>query len=128
MRPDLPFPSIRFHGMKELKEGLENYHALGGLTGGNLTTLPADVQQMEVRRMEKNIVDVIVHIDETLGHDQLQALAQSVRELDGVVSATFRDAQPHMMIVNYHPERTSSSAIHDLVVEKGRVHAELVGL
>ena len=82
----------------------------------------------EVRQMEKNIVDVIVHIDETLDHNQLQSLAQSVRELDGIVSVAFRDEQPHMMIVNYHPERTSSSAIHDLVVAKGRVHAELMGL
>jgi len=78
--------------------------------------------------MDKNIVDVIVHIDETLTHDQLEAIAARLKGLDGVVSATFRDNQPHMMIVNYDPEKTSSFGIHEFVTARGKVHAELVGL
>ena len=77
--------------------------------------------------MGKDIVDVTVHIDETLDHSKLQEIADEVSKVDGVESVSFHDDKPHLMIVKYDPNRTDSSSIHKTVTAKG-VHAELIGL
>jgi cell division protein FtsX len=77
--------------------------------------------------MGKDIADVTVHIDETLDHSKLQDLADEVRQVGGVESVTFHDNKPHLMIVKYDPNQTSSSSIHQKITAKG-IHAKLVGL
>jgi cell division protein FtsX len=82
---------------------------------------------MEGLTMGKDTADVTVHIDETLEHSKLQEIADEIRKIDGVDSVSFHDDKPHLMIVQYDPNQTDSSSIHQTVTATG-VHAELLGL
>ena len=77
--------------------------------------------------MGKDIADVTVHIDETLDHISLQDLAGDLRQVDGVESVSFHNDKPHLMIVTYDPNLTSSSSVHQKITAKG-IHAKLIGL
>lgn len=77
--------------------------------------------------MGRNTADVTVHIDETLDHAALQEVVDHLRGIGGVGSVTAHDDKPHLMIVQYDPDRTDSSAIHQAITAKG-IHAELIGL
>ena len=74
-----------------------------------------------------DLVDVTVHVDETLDKEKREALVESVRQENGVVSVAMHDEKPHLMIVEYNPEATNSSNVLKRVTGEG-VHAELVGL
>lgn len=77
--------------------------------------------------MSTDIADVIVHIDETLPVAQLKTLEDHIHEIGGVVSASNRDNQPHLISVTYDPAKVKSYDILVKVRSEG-VHAELVGL
>jgi hypothetical protein len=77
--------------------------------------------------MDIKLVDVTIHIDETIDHARREAVADRVRALDGVVAAASHDEKPHLMVIEYNPDRVSSSAILARVRESG-VHAEMIGL
>ena len=77
--------------------------------------------------MSINIVDVIVHVNETLPRDQLKTIEDHIHKMDGVVSACNRDDQPHLISVTYYPEQVKSYDILVQVESEG-VHAQLVGL
>lgn len=74
-----------------------------------------------------DLVDVLVHIDESLDHDDREALVEKVREEDGVISVSLHEKRAHLMMVEYDPQQTTSSRILARVNAQG-VHAELVGL
>ncbi len=77
--------------------------------------------------MDIKLVDVTVHIQESLSKERRQGLEDKLRDLDGVVSVANHDDKPHLVLVEYNPDRASSSAILAAVKDTG-VHAELVGL
>ncbi len=77
--------------------------------------------------MDIKLVDVTVHIDENIDHAARENVADKVRALDGVVAAAAHDEKPHLMVVEYNPEKTNSSAILACVKSAG-IHAELIGL
>ena len=77
--------------------------------------------------MDIKLVDVMVHVDESIGHEARGAMEDKVREIDGVVSVGQHDEKPHLMMVEYNPDKTNSADILACVKEQG-VHAELVGL
>jgi hypothetical protein len=74
-----------------------------------------------------DLVDILVHVDESIDHEHREALTDKVRGVAGVVAARFDDAKPHLMIVEYDPDTAKSMDILDCVKADG-VHAELVGL
>ena len=74
-----------------------------------------------------DVADVTVHIDETLDHARLEAVAAKVRTGVGIASAVFHDTRPHFLLVRYDPSSLTSNDIHRLVTEQG-VHAEMIGL
>ncbi len=77
--------------------------------------------------MSQDTADVTIHIDETLDHSRLTGVAGSLREVKGVVSVTSHEDKPHLMVVVYDPEQTTSSALLEVVTGQG-YHAELIGL
>ena len=79
----------------------------------------------EVKTMD--IADVTVHIDETLDHEHLVSLSDTMHDMEGVISVGLHDNKPHLMIVGYDPKVTKSRNILDKVTEDG-MHAELIGL
>ena len=77
--------------------------------------------------MDIEMVDVTVHIDETLSNEQREDMENKLREEDGVISATIHDKTPHLMMIEYNPAKTNSQSILKQVKAQG-VHAELVGI
>ncbi len=73
------------------------------------------------------MVDVTLHIDENIDHASREVMQDKLRALDGVVAAVSRDEKPHLLVVEYNPDRVNSDAILACVQEQG-VHAELIGL
>ncbi|AGA33952.1 hypothetical protein TVNIR_2306 [Thioalkalivibrio nitratireducens DSM 14787] len=77
--------------------------------------------------MSNHVVDVTIHLDETLVAHSREGIEDRLRDLEGVVSATSRDHTPHLVLVGYDPEVINSRTILDTVTTTG-VHAELVGM
>jgi hypothetical protein len=82
---------------------------------------------MEYRAMSNDMVDVMLHIDETLPHSVRESLREKFLAQEGVLAAANHDDHPHLMVIEYDPEVTSSSEFIALANEQG-VHAELIGL
>ena len=77
--------------------------------------------------MEIKLVDVMVHVDESIDKAARVVMEDKVRGLDGVVSVGQHDDKPHLMVIEYNPDKTSSTDILALVKDQG-VHAEIIGL
>jgi hypothetical protein len=77
--------------------------------------------------MDTQLVDVTVHVDESLGEDKRKELEAGLRALDGTVSVGFAPGKPHLLLVQYNSQRTSSEQVLGCVKSAG-VHAELLGL
>jgi Glu-tRNA(Gln) amidotransferase subunit E-like FAD-binding protein len=80
-----------------------------------------------VGRKSMQIVDVTIHVDETIGHERRTEIADTVRAHKGVAGVAHHDEKPHLMIVEYDPAAVTAQALLKVVKDKG-VHAELVGL
>ncbi len=72
-------------------------------------------------------VDVLVHVDEALDPAGQALLDFRVRQLDGVSSVRVPPHKPHLMLVEYDPDRLSSQQILASVRQLGW-HAALVGM
>jgi hypothetical protein len=77
--------------------------------------------------MNVQLADVMVHIDQNLSPEQRSLIEMTLRAMDGVVSVHNPADRPHLSVIEYVPEKTSSQAILSAVTGRG-VHAELVGL
>ena len=77
--------------------------------------------------MDISLVDLTVHIDESLSPEQRIDIQDSIRALDGVVSVHGSSKTPHLTIVQYNPEVMDSQKILKRITDQG-AHAELVGL
>ena len=73
------------------------------------------------------VVDVTLHIDETLDETELLALEQTMRNAAGIVSVGHSDKDRHLMVVLYNPTETKSINILHSLASQG-YHGELVGL
>lgn len=55
-----------------------------------------------------HISDMVMHIGNRLGTDTRRNVEQALGRLDGVINARFNDTRPHLMLVSYDIDRTSS--------------------
>jgi hypothetical protein len=76
--------------------------------------------------MSATIVDITVHIDETLNDRELLNLEQAVRSDEGVVSVGHNGKGKHLMMVLYNAEEIRGKDILNRVTDQG-FHGELVG-
>jgi hypothetical protein len=77
--------------------------------------------------MNVQFADILVHIDDNLSAEQRSRIEDNLRAIDGVVSVHNPDDRPHLTIVQFVPNKTSSAEILQTVTGQG-VRAELVGL
>jgi len=77
--------------------------------------------------MSNGMVDVTVHIDETLDSMLRGQIADRLRTIKGVMNASIREKTPHLMVVEFDPEQLGTRDILDAVTGSG-VRAELIGL
>lgn len=73
------------------------------------------------------MADVTLHIDENTTHTDREDLRDRLLSMDGVEAAAYHDEKPHLMIVEYEPERVEPVAFLNAARDLG-LHAELVGL
>jgi len=74
-----------------------------------------------------DIVDMIVHVDETVPAERMHELEDVVRTDACVISACTSHENAHMLLVTYNPACTTSGNVLHMVQAQG-VHANLVGL
>ena len=73
-----------------------------------------------------HITDMVMHVDNYLGEGSRRNVEKALTGQRGVIHAHFNEKRPHLMLVSYDRERTSSFDI--LAVMAGqRLCAERVG-
>jgi len=77
--------------------------------------------------MEIQLADILIHIKETLVDAERQRVEDRLRGIDGVISVHKPDERPHLVTVEYRPDKTGSRTLLQSVRDQG-LHAELVGL
>lgn len=74
-----------------------------------------------------SLIDVTVHVDESVDKDTRAKLESDLRSQDGVVGVHSSEQTPHLMIVTYNPDHATSKQILKTVLSE-HLHAELIGL
>jgi hypothetical protein len=70
--------------------------------------------------------DMVMHVDEILAEESRRNLERTITSQRGVLDARFNEQRPHLMLVSYDRERTTSFDI--LAVMTGqRLCAERIG-
>jgi len=77
--------------------------------------------------MSAKMVDVTIHINESITHTDRESLRDKLLKKSGVMAAVYHDEKPRLMIIEYDPDTISTGDILKTVKSTG-VHAELVGL
>ncbi len=73
------------------------------------------------------LVDVTIHIDKETDADTRAKVDAALRNVSGVVSVAMPEDKPHLVVVEYDPEKTKASHLHESIREIVG-HAELIGL
>ena len=71
-------------------------------------------------------IEIIVHVDETLGEPRRADLVNSLESVNGIKSAEFCPLRYHLMLVNYDRNMLDSQEVLTSVVSQN-IHAELIG-
>lgn len=71
-------------------------------------------------------VEIVLHVDETLGDERRSDLVKALEGTQGIRSAEFCPLRYHLMLVQYNRERISSQDVLTKVSAQS-IHAELIG-
>ena len=77
--------------------------------------------------MDTRIAEVTFHIDEATSQEERESLRNILLAMDGVVAAAYHDEKPHLMLIEYMPEKLDSLVFVEAAKKNG-LHAELIGL
>ena len=77
--------------------------------------------------MNTRLAEVTLHIDESITHDEREALRDVLLAMDGVLAAAYHDEKPHLMLIEYNPDAVNSIKFVE-AAKKKNLHAELIGL
>lgn len=70
--------------------------------------------------------NAVVHINESLSHEQIHNIEKNLSGVRGVVSACAHIKTPHLMVVDYDPQALHSRELLSYFKRSG-VHASLIG-
>lgn len=73
------------------------------------------------------LTDVTIHIDKDADKATRTNVESGLRRIDGVVSVHMSEDNPHLVVVEYNPEKTNSSLLLTMVKELAG-HAKMIGL
>ncbi len=73
------------------------------------------------------LADVTIHIDRDVDGDTRGKVEAALRAMDDVVSVHMPEDKPHLVVVEYNPDKTTSGVVLAAVREMAG-HAELIGL
>lgn len=74
-----------------------------------------------------NIVDMVLHIDNTLDTKVREAVENELRSINGVISVHMPDDRRHLVELAYNPAAVKSETIAHSIRELAG-HVEMVGL
>jgi cell division protein FtsX len=74
-----------------------------------------------------NLTDVTIHIDKATDADTRDKIEAALRHLNGVVGVRMSSDEPHLVLVEYNPDVTTSTHMLTTVRELAG-HAEMIGL
>ncbi len=74
-----------------------------------------------------DMADVVIHINEDVGHDRRVEIADAIRGHDSVMGVAHHDEKPHLLIVEFDPQGVHAKDLLQVALNMG-VHAQLVGL
>lgn len=74
-----------------------------------------------------NLADVTIHIDQKADAETRDKIDTALRSLNGVVSVHMPSEEPHLLVVEYNPDATTSTHMLSTVRELAG-HAEMIGL
>ena len=57
------------------------------------------------------VTDMVMHIDNFLGIDSRRTIERAISGTQGVLQARFNEQRPHLMLVSYDSDRTTSFEI-----------------
>lgn len=72
------------------------------------------------------MTDVTFHVDETLWHEQREALCKDLLAHNGIVAAASHEETPHLVIIEYDPDETGPESILEIFKTHG-VRAQRLG-
>ena len=78
------------------------------------------------QEMNKYKVEIIVHVDDTLGDGRREDLLRGLGDHQGVDAARFSAKHPHLVLVDYDPEQIHATDVL-MYVRREHVNAELIG-
>jgi len=58
-----------------------------------------------------HVTDMVMHVDNNLGEDTRRIIEKALTGNRGVIHAHFNDKRPHLMLVSYDTDTTSSFEI-----------------
>ncbi|MET0071752.1 MAG: hypothetical protein ABW096_17070 [Candidatus Thiodiazotropha sp.] len=70
--------------------------------------------------------NAVVHINESLSHEQIHNIEKRLSGVSGIVSACAHIKTPHLMVIDYDPQTIHSRELLSHFTRSG-VHASLVG-
>jgi hypothetical protein len=73
-----------------------------------------------------HVTDMVMHIDNTLGADSRRNIELALTGNPGIIQAHFNEKRPHLMLVSYDTDSTSSFEILAQVTSQ-QLCAERVG-
>ena len=76
---------------------------------------------------EIKLTDITIHIDRETDSDTRGKIDTALRNLPGVVSVHMPTEEPHLLVVEYNPDVTTSTHMLTTVRELAG-HAEMIGL
>ncbi len=76
--------------------------------------------------MNINMRDVTIHLDETLGSVQREAIRDELLAEDGIFAAATQDKTPHLMVVEYDSDKTNPTGVLEFFNNR-HIHAERLG-
>ena len=73
-----------------------------------------------------HISDMVMHVDNFLGENTRRNIEKALKAKKGIIHAHFNDKRPHLMLVSYDTERTSSFEVLAQMTGQ-QLHAERIG-
>lgn len=72
-------------------------------------------------------VDILIHVNETLGITERTSLEDDLRKVDGVIAPRFNKEATHLLLVTYDPQVVDTRNLLNRVKARGH-NAQLVGM
>jgi hypothetical protein len=74
-----------------------------------------------------HLVDLLIHVNETLGSTERASLEEELRKVEGVIAPRFNRETPHLLLVSYDPQEVDAHNLLNRVKHNG-YNAQLVGM